>query len=244
MHTPPRTHRPSILCLHGGGTSGEIFGCQSIQIQRALRDHFNFLFVNGPFASPPGPGVLPVFADCSPYYAWESSGTKQGDTLPDETIILLTETFQACAAAGDEVVGVMGFSQGARVATGLLSWRGHKHFSSLKFGIMLNGSYPAMLPSLLKGSCPLYKISIPTVHIHGLLDQFLAQSRMLLDCHFSRSHTMLLELRIGHQVVSKETSTRLLADAIIDMWEAGSKGTNMITDSADLHADALLCVIS
>lgn len=40
---------------------------------------------------------------------WESSGTKQGDTLPDETIVLLTETFQTCAAAGDDIVGVMGF---------------------------------------------------------------------------------------------------------------------------------------
>lgn len=244
MHTPPRTHRPTILCLHGGGTSGEIFDCQSIRIQRALQNHFNFLFVNGPFASPPGPGVLPVFADCAPYYAWESSGTKQGDTLPDETIILLTETFQTCAAAGDDIVGVMGFSQGARVATGLLSWRGHEYFSSLRFGIMLNGSYPAMLPSLLVGSCPLDKISNPTLHIHGLLDQFLAQSRMLLDRHFSRTHAMLLELRIGHQVVNKESSITLLSDAVIDMWEAESESTTMTTDPAGLHADALLCVTS
>lgn len=101
-----------------------------------------------------------------------------------------------------------------------------------------------MLPSLLVGSCPLDKIPTPTVHIHGLLDQFLAQSRMLLDRHFSRSHAMLIELRIRHQVVNKDSSIRLSVDAIIDMWEAGSKVTTITTDPADLHTDALLCVAS
>ncbi|KAK2809720.1 hypothetical protein FQN50_003565 [Emmonsiellopsis sp. PD_5] len=61
---------PAILCLHGSGTSSEIFQIQTIRLRRELSDRFSFVFVNAPFETEPGPGVLPVFADVGPYYTW------------------------------------------------------------------------------------------------------------------------------------------------------------------------------
>ena len=242
MQGPFQTSRPSILCLHGGGTTREIFDCQTSRMQRALHSHFDFVFVDGSFASPPGPGVLPFFADCGPYRAWETPNTTQSATLPSETANSLSKVFQDCEAAGNAIVGVMGFSQGARVATGLLSCRQHKQFSSLKFGVLLNGSYPAMLPS--PELCSLGEISVPTVHVHGLLDQFLPQSRMLLDDHFSSSPHRLLNVRTGHHVVSKEVDVKLLADAIPKIWEAASRSTTLAMPPADFLADPLNCAVS
>ncbi|KAK2737578.1 hypothetical protein FQN55_001008 [Onygenales sp. PD_40] len=61
---------PAILCLHGAGTSSEILHIQTIRLRRELSDRFSFVFVDAPFETEPGPGVLPVFADVGPYYTW------------------------------------------------------------------------------------------------------------------------------------------------------------------------------
>ncbi|PGH23620.1 hypothetical protein AJ80_02401 [Polytolypa hystricis UAMH7299] len=120
--------RPSILCLHGSGTSAEIFQIQTIRLRRELDAHFNFVFLDGPIEAAAGPGVLPVFEGLGPYRSWmprQVEDQRDPDSpcavMPPETAAVLERAIQAeIARNGRGFVGVMGFSMGARLAAGLL----------------------------------------------------------------------------------------------------------------------------
>lgn len=93
----------------------------------------------------------------------------------------------------------MGFSQGARVVAGLLLQRERGQggggrggvggwLEGVRFGVLLNGTFPAMVP--VSVSVPVAElgqgegvglVAVPTLHVHGLLDAYLAQSRALLE---------------------------------------------------------------
>ena len=47
-----------------------LFNVQSVRIQRQLSKFFEFVFLDGPFECAAGPGVLPFFDGCEPFYAW------------------------------------------------------------------------------------------------------------------------------------------------------------------------------
>lgn len=214
------TTLPSMLCLHGAGTSAQIFQCQASRIQQTLERRLNFVFIDGPFECQPGPGVLPFFADCGPFFSWECLQSLQSDRMANETLKLLTQTFEDCKDAGSEVVGLMGFSQGARVVAGILQSSGIEQFASLKFGVLLNATYPPMLISgHLQANARVY---IPTIHVHGVFDEYLPQSRKLLGICFLKDISTLLELHIGHQLPSQRLDVDNLARNIIRLMIPGA----------------------
>ncbi|EGE78113.1 hypothetical protein RJZ56_005188 [Blastomyces dermatitidis] len=145
----PSSPLPSILCLHGSGTSAAIFKIQTIRLRRELQHHFSFVFIDAPFETEPGPGVLPVFADAGPYFTWvdlaslpasqrslastdDTGGKKltalqrsilRGRTqpMPARTVELLEKTMrEQVERDGRGFVGIIGFSMGGRMAAGLL----------------------------------------------------------------------------------------------------------------------------
>lgn len=170
---------PRILCFHGGGSSGSIFRIQARKIEQTLRHHFRFVFINGPFKSVAGPGILPIFEGSGPYHRWhcDVSAASVFDITEAE---IAAERRTVCEYLyrllriedGAPFVGVMGFSQGTRVATGLLleqqlqaqqqqqqqrQWqKNHKDDlrpPPLRFAVLLGGTYPPLpltdtLPSL------------------------------------------------------------------------------------------------
>jgi pimeloyl-ACP methyl ester carboxylesterase len=149
-------HLPRILCLHGGGSSAEIFRIQSRHIRYALRHRFRFVFADAPFESSAGPGILPVFEEIGPYYRWycgvsassafDITGSKiaaERRTVREYLEKLLSDE------DGEPFVGVMGFSQGTMVATGLLldqqQRQDREGLPHLKFAVLLCGTYPPLL---------------------------------------------------------------------------------------------------
>jgi pimeloyl-ACP methyl ester carboxylesterase len=142
---------PTIICIHGHGTNGAIFRLQAARIVQALRDKFRFVFVDAPFTSLPGPGVVPVFSDFKPFLRWHCDENALGkfditaEELEEErrgARELLAGVMTANAGDGDGVVGVMAFSQGTRVATGLLL--DPELGQSIKFAIMICGTFPSL----------------------------------------------------------------------------------------------------
>ena len=158
---------PRILCLHGGGTSAVIFKIQLRNLCRALRDHFRFIFLDAPYLSPAGPGVLPVFADVGPYYRWMpvedyssegvDAGVKEQERGAKKTRQRIMEAIRdddKAIAEGDStaepgpVVAVVGFSMGGRMTAGLLADTAEERagetpgMPDFKFGVMLCASYP------------------------------------------------------------------------------------------------------
>ncbi|KAL8775642.1 MAG: hypothetical protein Q9209_000138 [Squamulea sp. 1 TL-2023] len=218
---------PCLLCLHGGGTSAYIFAIQVGRLQRALAKHFRFVFVDGPFECPPGPGVLPFFEGMGPYRRWiNKDGCDEDKVRP-----LLKKKM---AEDGGNFVGVLGFSQGARLALGLLHEKQGKRaeaFNEFGFGVFICGTYPPLgLSSSLFPITPTAQfetqywdkkhesiLSIPTVHVVGNKDPFLLKSRLLSQCSDPAS-TTIMEFSMGHSLPAATADTQRVANKTIALY--------------------------
>ncbi|KAF7719428.1 FSH1 domain-containing protein [Penicillium ucsense] len=123
--------KPAILCFHGHGSNGEIFKTQSQKIVRLLSPRFQFLFLDSPITtSQAGVGVQPHYAHIKPFRRWHQDENTIGlfdatmedvqrerKVVRDHLRLVIERERRQGAGAG--VVGVMGFSQGTRVATAL-----------------------------------------------------------------------------------------------------------------------------
>ncbi|KAI4256701.1 MAG: hypothetical protein L6R35_007499 [Caloplaca aegaea] len=233
---PSEKDFPSILCLHGGGTSASIFAIQTGRLRRALASHFRFVFVDAPFFCPPGPGVLPFFQGMGPYRRWisDAGGDEEGRVLP-----LLRKTM---AEDGGDFVGLLGFSQGARLAMGLLRDQQQQQqqqkgradvLGEFEFGVLLCGTYPPLSLSsglllLPGGATPRTAqfetlhfdeedegvVGIPTVHVVGDRDPYVPKSRLLVRCSKRESRTVM-EFDIRHNLPVKPADTQRLADRMV-----------------------------
>lgn len=225
---------PRILCLHGGGTSKLIFKFQARKLIRALRPHFRLVFIDAPFESGPGPGVLPVFEGAGPFYEWLTKDEKE------EEQVRLTLQKKLHEDDGAPVVGVLGFSQGTRIAAGLLHEQENTRgvAPSLSFGVFLNGNYPPLrqpshsstvIPTIteftqresLKEWNDTHEgiIHLPSVHVHGRQDYLLPRSRLLAQC-FDPNTATVFEFDNGHHLPVGEDDTQKIADEIVRIYRA------------------------
>jgi len=208
---------PVILCFHGYGSSGAIYNAQSRRIQNSLRRKFRFVFLDGPYECPPGPGVAPCFEDSGPFYSWFSTGSKLENralmaanmaTL-DKTI---TKSMWGKGISSQDVVGVMGFSQGTMVATWLMmqAQAGNFQWSNLRFGALFCGACAEDL--VVPGSV----ISVPSIHIHGLDDVFLDRSRTLAEM-YDPATSKIFEFDGDHRMPTAKSDNDMLATMITKM---------------------------
>ncbi|KAL8674453.1 MAG: hypothetical protein Q9168_001118 [Polycauliona sp. 1 TL-2023] len=223
-----KSNLPCLLCLHGGGTSAHIFAIQLGRLQRALSKHFRFVFVDGPFECPAGPGVLPFFEGMGPYRRWINK-----DGCDEDKVRPLLR--QRMADDGGTFVGVLGFSQGARLALGLLHEKQQNRpdaFHRFGFGVFICGTYPPLgLSSSLFPVTPTAQfesqyweqqheriLNIPTVHVMGSKDPFLYKSRLLARCSEPAS-TTVMEFAMGHALPAVAADTQRLANKVVALYE-------------------------
>jgi predicted esterase len=221
----PPSPKPAILCLHGGGTNAVIFSIQTIRIQRFLDSHFEFVFLDAPFETGPGPGVLPVFEGCDPYFRWISD-LRQVEK-PDKTRNLLLDCFEKQRKKdGRGFVGVLGFSQGARVAAGLLLEQQLRTprvgtGEGLRFGIFMNGTCPPLV-SGFSDLERMERIVLSTLSIIGTQDPWREDGRRLYSEHCDKDQAVLLEFDIGHRVPLLEQDTAKIVAEILRMYRETS----------------------
>jgi predicted esterase len=201
---------PSILCLHGGGTNATIFNIQAIRLQRALSSTFNFVFLDAPFPGPPGPGVLPIFEGCGPFLRWTKSPAD--NNLPDETRALITNACKETA-----FVGVLGFSQGAKLAAGLLLEQHVKKEKGFSFGVLLMGTSPPLVGGLSEEERGT-KIGVPSVVVVGKEDPWREEGRSLFWEFCDREKATLVELDVGHRLPTLEAETQIIVDEILKLY--------------------------
>ncbi len=218
---------PRILCLHGGGASGTIFNIQTCRLQRALQEYFQLVFIDAPYESAPGPGVLPFFEGLGPYFRWVAWRKDAGTRTPEERVveeqIVNKKLEEALAQEGDRgapLVGIMGFSQGAQVAAGILLRKqtGELKNEHLRFGVLLAGTYPPICQPTHTGACD-QLIRIPTVHMHGSDDAPLAQGKTLLAKNCDPNTASLMRFKGGHHLPTLHDDTKRLADMILQASE-------------------------
>ncbi|KAK2068076.1 hypothetical protein P8C59_002746 [Phyllachora maydis] len=101
---------PKLLCLHGEGSSAAILRVQLRLLLHHLAPRFDFVFVDAPHPCPAGVDIADFFE--GPYRSWMAPG----DADNARTWAFL----DAIVAERGPFVGLVAFSQGCRVATGLL----------------------------------------------------------------------------------------------------------------------------
>ena len=248
-------HLPRLLCLHGGGSNARIFQAQCRALRAELSHHFRFVFANAPFPSEPGPDVTSVYKNFGPYRRWLRSSPHQPYIPAQEAVeeiedaLALAMNESDCQGATGEWVGVLGFSQGAKMAASLLlrqqvcSAKLGKHFapSNFRFAVLIAGRAPLVSldpyllsdPALLDASQLTLEQSpgfaprcqeenvlrLPTIHVHGLEDPGLPLHQALLD-EYCSEEARLVEWDGKHRVPIKTKDVLPVVDAILDVAQA------------------------
>ena len=241
-------HLPRLLCLHGGGTNARIFRSQTRALRAQLQSDFRLCFADAPFiCQSPGPDVTAVYKDYGPFRRW-LRWLPSHPEIPTKTAVEAIEAAIDAAMKEDDVkgatgewVGILGFSQGAKVAGSLLlrqqmrtGW-GERHRVRFRFAVLMAGRGPFV--SLLKpdgqtgpglgdaaqmmgvsspaaGGCGANVLRLPTIHVHGMRDPGLRFHEQLLDHHCEEGTARLVEWDGDHRVPIKKKDVAAVVNEI------------------------------
>lgn len=267
--TDPTLHLPRILCLHGGGTNSRIFRAQCRIIRAHLQRSFRLVFADAPYLSKPGPDVTSVYADWGPFRSWLKPVPGGAQTGPFSTppryanaVVMPVHESDAAevisaidaslaapmraddaAGASGEWIGLLGFSQGARMAASLLLREQHRvealagrTYRSMaapgpaplfSFAVLLAGSGPlvALEPDFRASSLGREReaqevvLRLPTVHVHGLLDGGLDRHRELRRRCCARESAAAVEWEGGHRVPIKAKDVAAVVAALAGAYQ-------------------------
>ena len=158
---PDTAHLPRLLWLHGGGVNGSIFEAQSRAVLRHLSHSFRPVFAEGPFLCDPHSDVVVVYGSYAPFRRWLRWLPEHPDIDDDSVIDEIGYSIRTAMENDDraggrgEWVGLVGFSQGAKLAASLLLEQQTRHERNVgsdgpigvpglrwRFGILLAGRAP------------------------------------------------------------------------------------------------------
>ena len=249
----PTLHLPRILCLHGGSTNARIFRLQCRVLIRHLQPSFRLVFAEAPFSSEAGADVTLVYKAYGPFQRWLRFLPHHPDIGARPTVEKIEDSLDAAKNEDDlkgatgEWVGLLGFSQGAKMCASLLlrqqlcaqklGWQSSK--TKYRFAVLLAGRGPlvAMEPQLsttpalvdaseIGFSAALderisrskeHVLHLPTIHVHGLRDPGLGLHRLMLEQYCERDSTRLLEWDGDHRVPIKSKEVAAVVAQILDV---------------------------
>ncbi|KGO65701.1 Serine hydrolase FSH [Penicillium italicum] len=236
-------HLPRILCLHGGGTNAVIFRMQCRVLEKRLGRSFRLVYAQAPFTSTePGPDVTSVYKEYGPFRVWLRDHRMPGVWTSrdiaagiDAALALAMAADDAKGATGDWV-GLLGFSQGAKVAASILYRQQKCGMTSFRFAVLFAGSGPLvwLMPNLPKprglvdADTPFtypapawltlgsdeHTLRLPTIHVHGLKDPGLDRHRDLLREYCDPLQTTLLEWEGNHRMPIKSRDVETIVQQI------------------------------
>lgn len=123
---PDTKSLPRILCLHGGGVNGTIFEFQARSLIPHLQQSFRLVWADGPFLCDPHPDVVNVYGSFGPFRRWVRWLPGHPEIDDESNISEIGYSLRTAMEDDDrkggtgEWVGLMGFSQGAKLAASLL----------------------------------------------------------------------------------------------------------------------------
>lgn len=240
---------PRILCLHGGGVNGQVFRLQCRTLIAQLASTFRLVFMDAPYPSSPHKDIVAVYGEFAPFYRWLPWTSEEPDLPPGAGA---EDVMNACLIAMERDpgsgpwAGVLGFSQGAKIAASLL-WaqqraevllgRGQAR-TTFQFGVLMAGSAPILHLDLRLGqprhiadaamfstdfedypAAPYggHVLTVPTLHVHGLRDAGIERHRLLLGLYCKPGVTRLVEWDAGHRLPVKTVDVEVVVRELLDM---------------------------
>ena len=229
---------PRILALHGGGSNGRIFRAQCRVLERALKPAFRLCFAQAPFPSSPGSDVSTVYKDFGMYRAWlpwgpddPSRDSKDVVKAIDASIKRAIEVDNNKGATG-EFVGLLGFSQGAKICASLLQdaqngARMTRKAAGFRFAVLLAGRGPlvSLTPEPITtpdsteaiGNLTATSRLKMTLHLHGTSDPGLELHRQLLHESCDQNSARVMEWEGGHRIPIKTRDVSRLVTEIFQL---------------------------
>jgi predicted esterase len=225
---------------------------QARSIISAFKEDFRLVFADGPFLCDAGPGIIPVYADYGPFRRWlrwlPEHPAIDADAAIDEIWWQLKDAMDTDNRAGatGEWVGLLGFSQGAKLAASILFEQQTREERGIKdeanrptwrFGVLLAGRAPlvSLLPEtddnealvtaadisegfkFLNTSDDSHILKLPTIHVHGTQDPGLHLHQRLLDQYCDPQSAKLVEWEGGHRVPIKSADVQKVTSATIEV---------------------------
>ncbi|KAI1469394.1 serine hydrolase FSH [Daldinia caldariorum] len=246
-------HLPRILCLHGGGTNARIFRAQCRVVSRTLEPYFRMVYAEAPYESSAGPDVLSVYAEHGPFKRWLRWLPEHQEVEDARAIADVNAALKSAMDADDHLgatgpwVGLLGFSQGAKLAASIL-YRQQIRTEKLgptqagsdwKFAVIMAGRAPLVnldpevftstmlsrasevgltgAPDLMEMMSGSHILKLPTIHVHGLSDPGLNLHRELYEEYCDSETARLVEWDGAHRVPLKGTDVQPLVDQILDV---------------------------
>jgi Serine hydrolase (FSH1) len=183
--------------------------------------------------------MLPTFESLEPFYRWVSCRFKLGSaraehTPLDEVAVMDDIILRAMEENGgrESFVGVMGFSQGARLAAGMVLRQQLEIKQSgaskwgFKFGVVIGGPFPPIgLTPAGEGTEVDYSVmaQVPTVHAWGRDDQVRWGAKEMADA-CDGPNTFVMDFGGGHHLPLKDPEADELCDLIVEAWHAAGGG--------------------
>lgn len=176
----PSLELPRILCLHGGGTNARVFRAQCRSLISQLRSEFRLVFAEAPFPCEPGPDVATVYGTWGPFKRWLRWLPTHAEIDPELANKRIDQSLEEAIRIDNEQggcgewVGLLGFSQGAKVCASLL-YRQQVRLEQLQLGRgqAANGSSGPTtyrFGVLLAGRAPIVSLDTDIQIIRGLPD--------------------------------------------------------------------------
>jgi len=213
---------------------------QSRALISHLSPYFRLVFADGPFFCDPGPGIVPVYQDHGPFRRWLRWLPEHAPIDDDSAVSEIAYAIDRCKGDDEGTgvwVGLMGFSQGAKLAASLLyeqqvrAERGLAAETEYKFAVLLAGRHPLVSLSDLSRSPALvnpgqlsegfdypgeseHVLRLPTIHVHGLSDAGLHLHRRLRDQYCDAAAVTLVEWDGAHRVPLKKTDVDRICEQI------------------------------
>ncbi|KAF2109419.1 serine hydrolase FSH [Lophiotrema nucula] len=171
--TPPDTKPfPRLLCLHGGGVNAAIFEAQSRSLIKHLQHSFRLVWADGPFFCDPHSDIISVYGSYAPFRRWlrwlKTHPEIDSESCIEEIGYAIRMAMEEDNREGGtgEWVGLVGFSQGAKLSASLLLEQQAREGLAKKEGKKVIGTGPIGVSGLnwrfgilLAGRAPLSNLN-------------------------------------------------------------------------------------
>ncbi|RHY38851.1 hypothetical protein DYB34_002877 [Aphanomyces astaci] len=206
---PPSTSRPLYneivdklrsICAHGGRTNGTVVSLQVSGFVQAFGPAADFVELDAPFpaSGPPEEDILNLFGDDEPYFEWWDANHHTNAVYPGWERSL--EFLKREVTAQGPFDAIIGFSQGAMMATLLTAHYLQKHWVPFKAIILVCGMWPQDGMPAIKASPATGKplLNFPSFHVLGEKD-FMYEDGKAQVGYFSASSRHVYTHDQGHR---------------------------------------------